>query len=248
MNLIDLIKSKIFVKENSAMNFLPPKEYIEPFLEAAKFDGDESKLIIKTQGEVVNANEAGDTNTAYPRVNIEVHTEHSVPGFQSVVGIVYALDLQKPEIKVYTGQNASACTNLTIFNAEGVYQQGLLGNFASIFEYASRYVQNKMQEAEEFLAIYNTLLNTFYNEDELNEELGRLLRMSPKTKIGTSPIVQASGRLDNKESIYFIKTGEKCSKMNLYDSITQSFTNSKNILDRPIQTLQLSKLFNVFGN
>lgn len=248
MLLSEVLATKIYVKENGSVDFKSPGAYIEPFLEAVRYNGKEADVTIKTQGDVINSNEGGSMNIAYPRVNIEVRTNHSVEGFQSVIGMIYALDLQKPEIKIYTGQNAHACTNLTIFNADGVYTQSLLGGFGTVYNHATEYLNKKEAEAAEFKEILDNLTNTLMSTEELNEEIGRILRAGSKTKIGTSPIVQASNRLDDRESIYYVHPGARCSKMNLYDAITQSFTNSKNILDRPTQTIQLSKLFNIFNN
>ena len=248
MNLSDVLGSKIYVKENGSINFNSPRTYIQPFLDAIAYDGNEENITVKTQVEVINDNEGGERNTAFGRIAIEAKVANSVPGFQSVIGMIYALDIQKPIVKIYTGQNASACTNLTIFNAEGVFEQSLLSGFNTVYGKATEYLNKKEAEAVEFTEIYNELTTSLMSTEELNHEIGRILRSAPRTRIGTTPIVQACSRLDSKETIYYVKPGEPCSKMNLYDAITQSFTNSKDILDKPIKTIQLSKLFNIFEN
>ncbi|MDR3667395.1 MAG: hypothetical protein P4L35_11180 [Ignavibacteriaceae bacterium] len=248
MNLNEVLESKIYVKENGSVNFKTPFHYIHPFLDAIRYDGNGEDIIVKTQTEVVNDNEGGGRNTAYGRINIEAKVLGSVPGFQSVIGMVYALELQKPIIKIYTGQNASACTNLTIFNADGVYEQSLLSGYGTVYNKATEYLNKKEAEAVEFQEIYNDLTNSLMSTEELNREIGRILRAAPRTRIGSTPIVQATQRLDDKESVYYIKPDSQCSKMTLYDAISQSFTNSKDILDKPTKTIQLSKLFNIFKN
>lgn len=250
MSLLDILDSRIFVKENSGVTFGSPRTYIEPFLDAINYS-DSQEVVVKTDHEVINANEDNTENRAYGRVAVEV----KMPGFDAfleskshygVMGMVYALDI-KPVIKIYTGQNATACTNLTVFNAENVFQQDLLGNYNEAYRKASEYYVNKRGEIEEFQKIYSELTNTEMDNDELNREIGRILRKAPFTKIGTNAIVQGVRRLDENESMYRVKAGEKCSKMNLYEAITQSFTNAfhkgQDILDRATKTVQLSKLF-----
>jgi hypothetical protein len=255
MSLSDVLSSKIYVKRDGGVNFQSPSTYITPFLDAINWDGNANSIRVSTMEEVVNANEEGGAmNIAYPRVLVEARTNHDItlPGsssadFQSVIGLIYALDV-KPVIKVYSGQNASACLNLTVFNAEGLHEQSLTGSFNSVFNHAREYVNKKEAEVAEFTEIYNDLANTTMSTEELNQEIGRILRYAPKTRIGTTPIVQAARRLDSKDNRYYVKPDEQCSKFNLYNAITQSLTDSKDFLDKPLKTVQLSKLFNIFKN
>ena len=247
MNLPEVLDSKIFVKDGAGATFQSPRTYIEPFLDAIKFDGNIESVTVKTQGDVVNENEDGHRNVAFPRIAIEAKVGSDAPLHSGVIGMVYALDLQKPQIKVYTGQNASACTNLTIFNAEHVFNQDVLGNYTEVYRKVGEYKEKKEAEVAEFTEIYNDLTNTAFTEPQLNEEIGRILRKAPFNRIGVHPIIQGVSRLDKKGSDYYVEPGSPVSKMHLYEAITQSFTNAfqagRGLLDRATQTVQLSRMF-----
>ncbi|MCL6099783.1 MAG: hypothetical protein M1391_14550, partial [Bacteroidetes bacterium] len=152
-------------------------------------------------------------NTAYPRVVIEAHTGQQIEGYDSVLGMIFALDLQNPVIKVYTGQNAHACTNLTIFQADHVSEHSLMNNYSDIYQKVESYVQNKELEIAKFLEIRKKLINEFYNEEQLKNELGRLLLATTKknSKIGYGAIAGASKLIQEPDSIYYLRPGEKLS-------------------------------------
>ena len=241
--LDEVIESKIFTRENSQVTFQSPKAYIQPFLDVVGVD----KIICKVQDPVTNENEDHTRNVAYPRVAIEAHLGNQVTGYDSVVGMVFALNIQNPIIKVYTGQNAHACTNLTIFNASAVSQYSLMNDFTDVFRKAEFYMKQKEAEIKHFIATRDKLLNEFYTEEELKNELGRLLLATTKknSKIGYGAIAGASKLIQEPDSIYYLRPGEKLSKMMLYDSITQHITDSTDILHKPNKTIAVSQLLGI---
>ena len=241
IQLADVLDSRIYVKENSGGGFQSPRTYLEPFLDRVKAD----EVVVKVQDPVTNQNEDGTQNVSYPRVLVEAKVGSQIQGYDSVIGFLYALDIQHPLVKVFTGQNAHACTNLTIFNADNVYQMNLLGNLTFAYEKAEQYFNNKQREIEEFLKVREELVNTYYDSESLQKELGRLLMLTTSNKnVGypSSGISQAAKWLQDKNSIYHVKADEMCSKMNLYDSLTQSITNSNDVLYKPNKTLAVAKM------
>lgn len=220
MQLAELIESKIYNKENSAVRFESPKHYLQPFLDIVNVP--ESNLRIQVQSPITNQNEDGSTNTAYPRVLVEARLGVEIPEYDSVIGMIYALDIQHPQISIYAGQNAHACTNLTIFNADLVFQMNLLGNTQHAYQKASFYLENKRKEIEEFKLTQERLILDHYNTEALQTEMGRLLLLTTRknSKLPSTSISGAARLLQDKESRYFVKPGEPCSKMNLYDAIT----------------------------
>lgn len=243
MELKDVLESKVYLKENSAVSFMSPSTYIQPFLDVVK----DRELHVNVSDSVINANDDNTQNIAYARVNIEAILDSPIPGFQSRVGMIYALDIQKPMVRIYSGQRAVACMNLTIFNSEKVFTQDLLGNYADAYRKAEEYVEQKQKEIEEFTATYNELTQTLLDREQLNEELGRLLRVASRTRVGTTPIVGAAKLVDDSSSAYYVKAGDTCSRWNLFNAITQNFSNreEKEVMDTPIKVVQLSKLFNL---
>lgn len=240
LSLTEVLESKTYVKPNSAIDFKSPKFYLEPFLEVMEKNNIEYR--IKTGNPVINLNaEDSSENVAYSRVLVESKIGENVPGFFSVIGIIYALDLQKPVIKIYSGENACVCTNLTIFQADRVFTQDMLGNFNDTYQKARVYLNEKAGEIERFKETYNTLTKTQLDQNELNRVLGYLLRVSSTGKLGTTPIVQASARLDDPQSVYYAQK-EGTNLFNVYNAVTQSITNSKEFLDKPNKTVELSEM------
>ncbi|WP_448506078.1 hypothetical protein [Immundisolibacter sp.] len=245
LSVEDILSSKVYVKSNSSVSFGTPKEYLEPFIEPIKANTEfSSSFRVKVADPVVNAEDSGAMNIAYPRVMIEADLGELIPGFKSIVGLIMALDLQKPVMKVYSGYNVSSCLNLTIFNADKIYQQEILGDYQRVYAKAKEFFEKKADELVEFKETLAKLQTTFLSEIQLNELIGKMIRESAKLRLGTTPILQATKLLDDNSSQYYIKPDGKftCSKFNVYNAVTQSITNSNDIVDRATKTIQLSNL------
>jgi len=243
LTLDNVLQSKVYVKPNSSISFGTPKEYLEPFVEL--FDKETAPIFrLKVADPVINAEDSGLRNIAYPRVMIEADLGESIEGFKSVVGLVYALDLQKPVVKIYSGYNVQSCINLTIFNTDNLAQQEILGDYKKLYEKASGFIQNKTAEAIEFKETLTKLQTTFLSESQLNQLIGKMIREASKLRLGTTPIMQATKMLDDNSSQYYVRPDGQfsCSKFNVYNAVTHSITNSNDIVDRAIKTIQLSQL------
>lgn len=243
LTLNEVLESKIYVSTTSRIQFSSPKIYIDPFLNAVKSDD----ITVKVQDPVINKNEDGTENISYPRVGIECKVGNEIVGYDSVIGLIFALNIQNPVIKIYTGQNAHACTNLTIFNASAVAQRSLMNDFMDIYSVAQKYFTEKQREIEQFTETRERLLNQFYNEEELKNELGRLLLLTTRknSKLSYGIIAGASKLIQDQNSQYYVQPGTNISKMKLYDAITQNITNSPDILHKPNKTLAVSHLLGV---
>ncbi len=244
ISLQEVLDSRIYVKDNASVSFASPRALLQPFLDCVPSDN----ITVKVQDPVINANDDGTENISYPRVLVEAKVGNEVPGYDSTIGFLYALDVQHPQVKVFSGQNAHACTNLTIFDAENVYQMNLLGNLKFAYDKAKQYMEQKAKEIAKFLATKEELINTFYERGALEKELGRILMLTVGSKnVGypTSGVSQAAKWLQDKSSIYYVKPDETCSKLNLYDALTQSITNSNDILYRPNKTIAVTQLLQI---
>jgi hypothetical protein len=240
----DIISSKVYVKPNSSVSFGTPKEYLEPFVNPIMKEAPEAHYRVKVADPVVNAEDSGAMNIAYPRIMIEADLGEMISGFKSIVGMILALDLQKPVIKVYSGYNVSSCLNLTIFNADKIYQQEILGDYQKVYAKAVEFFNKKADELVEFKETLIKLQTAFLSEVQLNQLIGKMIRESAKLRLGTTPILQATKMLDDNASQYYVRPDGKftCSKFNVYNAVTQSITNSSDIIDRANKTLNVSNL------
>lgn len=243
LNVDEVLASKVYVKPNSSISFGTPKQYLEPFIEPIIKAG-HTDFRAKVAEPVVNANESGEMNIAYPRVLVETDLGEMIPGFRSVIGLLYALDLQKPVIKVYSGYNVQSCMNLTIFDADKLFQQELLANPEKVYEKSTEFFISKEGELVEFKKTLSKLQTSFLTESELNQLIGKMIREGSKLRLGTTPIVQAAKMLDDNSSQYYVRLQGKfeCNKFQVYNAVTQAITNSSDIVDRAQKTIQLSNL------
>jgi len=134
VSLDQVLNSKVYVKEDSLISFGSPRQYIEPFVE--KLQGITNNFRVSVSDRVANKEESGSINEAYGRVLIEAKLPNEFCAYDhdSVIGMVYVLDTQKPTMRVYSGENAWACTNLSIFGARYIHQVELLQGNSSIYE------------------------------------------------------------------------------------------------------------------
>jgi len=238
----NLVNSKIYVRNN--ISYMQPSSIINPFLDilgyGKEFGGE---VFIQTQNEVVNQNIGGDENIAYPRFLVELRKSEVLFGdvqYQNTFGLLVAMDQQNPLVKVYTGMNVSACTNLCIFNAEHVFQQNLMESLDNTFNAVKMYANNEQQKIDDYRKTHERLVNTVMNQEQLNERLGYLLRMANTTKLGTSPIVGAAKLLSDRKSVYF--TDKESTLYNLYNAVTQGITDSADLFYKTDKTLGLTRL------
>jgi len=240
LSIDEVLSSKIYVKEGSAVSFQAPKHYLGDFVESVN-DG---VWRVKVASPVVNEEASGARNIAYPRVMVEAQLGELIPHFEAVVGMVYALDLQKPVIKTYSGFNVKSCINLSIMNTDNLFQQELLGDFEKVISMARKYISEKEKDIIDFKDRFTKLQQSFLTEPQLNELLGRMLRESRKTRLGTTPILGAAKLLDDSSTNYYVRPDGKftCNKFNVYNAVTQVLTDGNDIIDRPNKTIALTKL------
>jgi len=245
LSLEGLLDTKIYVKPESKLYFGSPGDYIAPFVESAKKAGVEN-FTVKTGQATINAETTGEKNIAYSRVCVEAQFGELVEGFRGVVGLIYALDTKQPILKGYTGYNVSTCINLSIFNAESVYQKELVVDSNLVYKRLNHFIENKKQDAEEFSNTIIKLREALLTETELNEMLGKILRSTSDTNtpLGTTPVINAAKLLDDSSSAYYVRPDGQfsCSKFNVYNSITQGITESRDVVFKPNKTIHLAKL------
>ncbi len=238
----ELLSSKIYVKENSAVNFKSPEFYIRPFLDMM---GEHAKnTTVQVYRAIINAEADGTKNIAYPRINIECRIGTEIIGFHSVIGLIYALDTQIPIAKVYTGQSVSTCLNLCIFGAEDIYETNMLNSIQEIYNRVEKFKSDKLEQVERYTKIYKDMTETHLTPAGMKEILGNLLIKGSQSKLGTSPVVAAAQSLIDPKSMYYVNEGAdfKCNQWNIYNAVTQSLTDSTDPVYRPNKTLELTNI------
>ena len=233
IELNQLIDSKIYVK--NSVSFMPVRSILDPWLNAINYNG--TPLRIAVQNEVVNENDNGEANIAYPRFLVETSYSDNPQNRSEygVQGIIVAMDTA-PIVKLYAGVNAKACTNLSIWNAEYTYQQGLLTDLKSAWKVAKKFYDSMDLQYIESNNAHSTL-SLEVDNNQVNRLLGNMLRLSQFNKLGVSPIVQAAKRLSDKSSAYYFNPNEGTRLENVYQAITQSITDSREFLSKPERTL-----------
>jgi hypothetical protein len=244
LTLEDVLRSKIYVQERSNITFGSPRAYIEPFLEKFKnFNGVE--FTVETAASVINKEESGATNEAYGRVLVQAKlpSQYDVNEHSSIIGLVYALDIVKPVIKVFSGENAWACMNLSIFGAQYVHTVDILSGTSSIYSRTESYVKSVEEQLAEFQKMYERLNDRTYKGQEINELLGHLLREGVRNKnLGILPITYAARELENEKSKYAI-VDNSTTAWNVYSALTNFVTDKVDIAEKANKTLMISNLF-----
>jgi hypothetical protein len=244
MTLDSVMNSKIYVKPNAAVNFREPAAYIEPFIDVIDKSGlNAVSYDVAVADPVINQNPDNTSNISYPRVRVEAkfNFDKMIEGLSPVIGFVYSLDVQKPIIRAYVGQNVMACLNLTIFNAECVETVNLLDDYNVIYNKVNGFVQRYSDIYNDFEKNYFEL-QTEISQPETRYTVGKLLEMSMKGKLGTSAIVGAVRAMnDNKSKYYTWENGNfSNTKWNIYNAVTDNLKTE--FIERPLKTLALSNI------
>lgn len=255
--LTTLLDSKRFVKESSPVTFPAPKEILSPFIEAVESNPINGEWHVQVQNPVTNINTDGSENTAYPRVLVEKRFQISQLEENSfnlsnkyTIGLLYALDIQNPALKLYQGSMATACTNLSIFRATDIVQKNLLGDFSSIPELANRFVNETNKTIEFYHDVHDKMNNMrIKSTDKYFEVLGWLLNdaTSKSNPIPTSTIINAAKLLQDRHSKYYWDTKTDLPVWQIYQAITQGITDSPELYGVPDKTFAIGKSIYTWG-
>lgn len=236
----EILNSKIYYKENAMVNFKAPDEYISPFL---KIWGN-LELRVRGKKAVINENKDGSQNIAYSRINIEavssklvINNEGKIINSEYVYGMIYALDIDNPVIKIYRGTNVVSCLNLMVLNSHCVHSFDLINNFNVAVEYMQSYVDSFYADK----VVIEKLIDTKIDRTGYNELMGRLLHNSIKNSLGTSVVVHIAKEAMNKKSVYYEALNkDKVSLFDIYDTGTYYLSNIGDFKENPNKSLILS--------
>jgi hypothetical protein len=202
MTVQELFDTKAYVKQG--ITYQTPKQLLDPFI--SKMSKYTDKFIVKTSEKVTNANEDESINEAFGRVLIQTDfSGNDMDGMYKNVGVVYSVDSLKPIIKVYTGTIVSACTNMTVFNADHVFSGDLGAGTGRPLDYLDEYLTGMEKTLDAYRATKAHLLGDIYSKERVHDFLGGLLEFSIKNKaLGTTAVMSAAKSLyDNSSKYYF---------------------------------------------
>jgi hypothetical protein len=243
MELKEVLESKIYVNEVNNITFASPKEYLNPFIDIV---GDDNIVVVGTD-KIVNKNEDDTENVSYARVRIEkrldTHIINQIGELQPLVGMIYALDISNPIIKVYSGLNVKACNNLNVFNADDLYQVDLLSNYRTAYDYAKIFFKGINNLVENYNRIIEQMKDTKILKKDYYTIMGNLLTLGLKHQnLGTTPIVRATKLLEDKKSIYYFHNEGNNNIWNIYNAATDYISSSPEYKEHPNKSLTMFNL------
>ena len=246
--------------------FQPAKEIVQPFMEALQ--PITKDWIIKGQTPKsetldVNIDQYGIENVtakydSYERLNIEAvlndNYQINFNGndmYDKVIGFIYALDVQNPIAKVYTGYKRSACLNLTIFGSGNITKRHFNdADYDTVYKVVPEYVEQISRERDSYEGILHDMCSHKLSEHELNNTLGVLSRKIVSTNyqglvnnfINMLKLLQQPGNVKEIENIYY-NPSKEYSKFDIYNALTASVSRKTELLYTPDLILKSHKLF-----
>jgi hypothetical protein len=246
LTLDKILSSKVYIGERSMVNFGSPRQYIEPFLEKLEKSGLNPTYTVNVSDRIANKEAESEVlNEAFGRVLVQavLPAEFTMHNHSSVIGMVYALDTVKPSMRIYSGESAWACTNLSIFGAKYIHEVPIMSGISSIYEKSLEYVEGLAEQLSRFKTIYEDMTTRQYENEEIDRILGHILREANKNKsIGTTPVLSAVRDLDDPKSKYGIQD-HKTTSWNILSALTQYCTDKVDIYERANKTVLLTNLF-----
>jgi hypothetical protein len=214
--------------------------YVEPFLERVQRLTKEIRVQVQLPNQITyTAN--GDINTediTYNRVLIEAilpeEYKFNDDPHRAVIGMVYGIDVRKPVVKFFKGQERMSCTNLCVFSPQLLACQDLEAETAVDYSPFERIIE----QTDDTATWMKKLIETDFNcaTQNVNESLGRWIRncinMSfdnhyGKAKLAVSTPIDAYKSLFEKEdSDYYagVDSGD-ISMYQVYNAFTQVLTD-----------------------
>jgi hypothetical protein len=155
------------------------------------------------------------------------------------VGYIYALNVGKPFVKVFSGVNVKACTNLCVFNSSHRAKFDILTDGSGAFEKVKDYIKDVNTDIENAKKIIFDMKNTFLNFEEVKLCLGQLLVNFSKTNniAGRNCILSAGKLITDPQSRYYFEN--ETTAWNLYNALTDNYRDSTHIIDHPEKVLAL---------
>jgi len=172
--------------------------------------------------------------------------------YSKVIGMVYALDVVKPIIKVYSGGLRDACINLSIFSRNAVqYRHFADEDFSHIYDTIPGYLEAIDTERVEFASKIQYLTGDMLEGQQLYTELGKLaVKCVGKTNSMTTHFNAAIKLLFNNsdyggiKNLYYQRDGRH-TRYNIWNALTANITEKADFMQAPDL---VQKAFSYFEN
>ena len=221
-------------------DYFPTAAYVEPFLERAQRLTNEFRVQVQLPSQITYTAD-GNINTediTYNRVLIEAilpdEYKFNNDSHKGVIGMVYGIDVRKPVVKFFKGQERMSCTNLCVFSPQLLACQDLESETAVDYNPLKRIIEQTDDTAAWMKKLIEAEFNT--HVQNVNESLGRWIRNCinynfdnhyGKVKIATSaPIDAYKSLFEKSDSEYYsgLDVGN-ISMYQVYNAFTQVLTD-----------------------
>lgn len=238
LTLNELLRGK--ATRIKSKEYFPTEAYVEPFLERVSKLTDNFRIQCQLPTQVTYTAE-GNINTediTYNRVLIEAilpdEYKFNNDPHKAVIGMVYGIDVRKPVVKFFKGQERMSCTNLCVFSPELLACQDLEAETAIDYKPLNRIIE----QTDDTAAWLRKLIESEFEctAMNINESLGKWIRNCihysydnhyGKTKVACSTPIDAYKLLFEKEdSDYFFGNNQVIPSYQVYNAFTQILTDN----------------------
>lgn len=247
LTLEELLQGKGTIIKNK--EYFPTRNYIEPFID--RMSAFTNNFICKAILAPQLAKE--ENNKIYNRVWVQaiLPNEYAYENHQQSVSILYALDKQKPIVKLFKNTLNMACLNMCVFSPEYLQVSELEPeqpiNFA--------FIKNVMEMTDNTQVMLKKLSSTVISRKDIFNELGhwvdRCIKEKFKTNFGTvklaeSTPIEAYKLLSMKEDSGYY-TQDDYNGFDIYNAFTDIICNDKDkdIMNKYEKCLLVSKILNL---
>jgi hypothetical protein len=214
--------------------------YVEPFLERVQKLTSELHVQVQLPSQITYT-DSGNINTediTYNRVLIEAilpdEYKFNNDPHRAVLGMVYGIDVRKPVVKFFKGQERMSCTNLAVFSPQLLSCQDLESETPIDFRPLDRIIEQTDDTAVWMKKIIESEFDC--GVQNVNESLGRWIRNCinysfdnhyGKAKLAVSTPIDAYKSLFEKEDseYYAGVNGGSISMYQVYNAFTQVLTD-----------------------
>lgn len=247
LSIDELLRGKGTIIKNK--EYFPTKVYVEPFLD--KMSSFTNNFVCKAQLASQLTNE--ENNEIYNRVWVQaiLPEEYAYENHKQSVNLLYALDKQKPIVKLFKNTVNMACLNMCVFSPEYLQvselEPGSRINFA--------FIKNVMEMTDNTQALLKTLSNTIIKREDIFNELGhwidRCIEIPFKSSYGTVKIARSlptdvyESLSKKKDSPYYSE--DDYNGFDIYNAFTDIICNDKDkdILNKYEKVYLVSKILNI---
>jgi hypothetical protein len=213
--------------------------YVEPFLDRVQKISTEIRVQVQLPTQITyTAN--GDINTediTYNRVLIEAilpdEYKFNDDPHRAVLGMVYGIDVRKPVVKFFKGQERMSCTNLCVFSPQLLSCQDLEPETQIDFKPLERIIE----QTDDTATWLKKLIETEFDctEHNVNESLGRWIRncinysfnnhYQPVKIACSTPIDAYKSLFEKEDDDYYVGLNGDTSMYQVYNAFTQVLTD-----------------------